>query len=85
MHKVVAARHIDGYVLEVQFEDGKRKRIDFEEYLTGEVFEPLRDIEQFKSFTLDKELGTIVWDTGADFCPDFLHSHAREVCEVEQR
>ena len=39
------------------------------------MFEPLRDIKEFKSFRLDPELETIVWKNGADFAPEFLRDH----------
>jgi len=76
MHKVKSAKYIEAYILEIEFEDGKKKKINFEKYLYGEVFEPLKDMERFKNFQIDKQLKTIVWDTGADFCPDFLYSYA---------
>jgi hypothetical protein len=75
MHEVKDARYVNSYILEIEFEDGKKKRIDFKKYLYGEVFAPLNDLERFKNFRVDKQLGTIVWDTGADFCPDFLYSY----------
>lgn len=81
MREVKNAKYVDGYVLEIEFEDGNKKRIDFKKYLYGEVFEPLNDIERFKKFLVDKQLGTIVWDTGADFCPDFLYSYMEEIGE----
>lgn len=61
-----SAEHIGGYRLRVQFEDGKTGVIDLQDQLWGEVFEPLRDIEQFKRFRVDEALSTIVWPTGAD-------------------
>ncbi len=82
MHEIKDVQYVDGYILEIEFEDGKRKRIDLKEYIYGEVFEPLKDVERFKKFRIDKQLGTVVWDTGADFCPDFLYSHAKEVRKV---
>ncbi len=63
----------------VDLEDGNKKQIDFKKYLYGKVFAPLNDIKRFKNFRIDKELGTIVWDTGADFCPDFLYSHTKNL------
>ena len=74
MHEIVNVRHIERYTLEIEFEDGKKKIIDFTKFLYGEVFEPLKDIDKFASFHIDKELGTIVWDSGADFCPDALYN-----------
>ena len=40
------------------------------------MFEPLRDEEKFRRFSLDTELNTISWDTGADLAPEFLYERA---------
>jgi hypothetical protein len=45
-----------------------------EDELDGPIFEPLRDIEVFKTFRVHPELHTVVWPNGADFAPEFLHS-----------
>jgi hypothetical protein len=47
--------------------------LDLEEELWGEVSEPLRDLDKFKDFRIDKGLYTIVWPTGADLAPEFLY------------
>ncbi len=73
MHTIVSAKPLENYRLEVAFEDGSTKEIDVSPFLYGEVFEPLKDYEVFKQVKVDKTLGTIVWPTGADFCPDFLY------------
>jgi hypothetical protein len=39
------------------------------------MFEPLKDINKFKSFQVDPELETLVWENGADFAPEFLREH----------
>jgi hypothetical protein len=41
--------------------------------LWGEVFEPLQQLERFKTVYLDRELNTIRWENGADFAPEFLY------------
>ncbi len=41
------------------------------------MFEPLRDIENFKRFRVDPEMETVVWDNGADLAPEFLHEKMR--------
>jgi hypothetical protein len=71
--RLTSARYVDGYRIELTFEDGKRGILDMKDELWGQVFEPLKDVELFKSFTLDDELDTIVWPTGADLAPEFLY------------
>ena len=41
------------------------------------MFEPLKDVEYFKQFTLDPECRTLVWPNDADFAPEFLHDAVR--------
>jgi hypothetical protein len=74
--RLKSARYLDGYRIEVTFEDGKHGVLDLKDELWGEVFEPLKDVELFKSFKLDDELDTIVWPTGADLAPEFLYERA---------
>jgi len=75
MEKVVQVKVIRPYVLEVEFSDGKRREIDLEDELLGEVFEPLMDPVFFKTAMV--EGGTVAWPNGADFAPEFLYHHVR--------
>ena len=68
---VIRAEYSDGYRIHLAFNDGTDPVVDFEEWLTGPVFEPLRDVEYFKRFFI--EAGTIVWPNGADIAPETLH------------
>jgi hypothetical protein len=43
------------------------------EELKGEIFQPLKDVEYFKKFTVHPELHTLAWPNGADFAPEFLY------------
>ncbi len=74
--RLKSAKYIDGYKIEVSFIDGMSGVIDLEGELWGEVFEPLKKLETFRSFRLDPELKTIVWPTGADLAPEFLYQKA---------
>lgn len=71
--RVVAARVVGLYVLDVTFNDGFRRAINLEDELWGEVFMPLRDPEYFARATIDPVLGTVVWPNEADFSPEFLY------------
>jgi len=67
------AEYLEGYKIRVTFEDGAIGIIDLDGDLWGEVFEPLKDIEKFRAFKVDRELQTIVWPTGADLAPEYLY------------
>ena len=74
IHRVRAFRLAGGYRIEVEFEDGVRRLIDFEPVLHGELFGPLRDPATFSRVHLDSEVGTIVWPNDADFDPATLYA-----------
>jgi hypothetical protein len=71
--RLTAAEYVGGYRIRLSYEDGTRGEVDLENELWGEVFEPLRDVERFKTFRIDRELGTLVWPNGADLAPEFLY------------
>ena len=67
MHFVKRASYVSGHTLLLTFEDGNARLADLSEHLDGEIFEPLRDIDYFKTFSVNADLDTVVWDNGADF------------------
>ncbi len=69
MH-VTQARYCGDYKVWVAFNDGAEGEIDLSPELYGELFEPLKDKEFFRSFTLEGH--TLSWSNGADFAPEFL-------------
>lgn len=77
MVRVLEVRYVAGYTVWLRFNDGTAGEIDLSKELWGPVFEPLRDIEQFKKVQVNPELHTISWPNGADLAPEFLHSQAR--------
>ena len=74
MIKVAAARHINEYVIWLRFSDGTEGEVDLRAELYGEVFEPLKNLDVFKTFSVNPEWGTIAWPNGADLAPEFLYS-----------
>jgi hypothetical protein len=70
---VKEAKYLHDYVLWLRFNDGAEGMVDLKGELYGEVFKPLLDIERFKSFKVDPDLETIVWDNGSDLAPEFLY------------
>ena len=73
MHFVKDVAYVCGYRLLVTFEDGVVKLVDLEPYLDGDVFEPLNDIDYFKTVRVNPDIDTIVWENNADLSPDFLY------------
>ena len=72
---VKEAKYLHDYVLWLRFNDGTEGEIDLESELEGEVFGPLRDIWQFKQFSVDPDMETVVWANGADLAPEFLYEN----------
>ena len=52
MH-ITQASYLDGYRVEVVFNDGKKGIADLSDALTGKVFEPLKNIDVFSKFNVD--------------------------------
>jgi hypothetical protein len=77
---VVAAEHVRDYLIRVSFNDGLIKVVDFEAWLRGPVFEPLKSPAYFRRFFLDG--GTVAWPNGADIAPETLY---QEPGQVEER
>lgn len=61
-----------GYRLYLQFNNGVAGEICLLQELWDEVFEPLKDEPLFATARQDEVMGTVVWDNGADFAPEFL-------------
>jgi hypothetical protein len=76
MIDVVGVKWIEGYTLELQFEDGLIGLVAIDEVIKtfDGIFEPLADPTFFQRVAVSRDLGTIVWPNGADICPDVLYS-----------
>jgi hypothetical protein len=74
---VKEAKYLHDYVIWLRFNDGAIGEIDLEGELEGEVFSPLRDMELFKKFKVDRDIETIVWENGADLAPEYLYDHMK--------
>jgi hypothetical protein len=71
---VIRAEYRGDFKIKLAFNDGVEGTIDFSDWLTGPVFEPLRDPSYFARFFL--EGGTVTWPNGADIAPETLHERA---------
>lgn len=77
--RIVDMKYVSGYKVWLKFTDGREGEVDLEGELWGEMFEPLKDRELFKTVRLDRELNTIRWENEADFAPEFLYAKLKEV------
>ena len=76
-YDVIAVRYLEGYKLEIDFENGKRGIVDFHSYLKkGGVFNRFSDMQYFKQVQINKELGVLCWPDGVDVAPETLYSEA---------
>jgi hypothetical protein len=69
---------LPGYRLYLHFNTGEHGEVDLSEELTGEVFWPLRDPEQFATAYQHPVMRTVAWANGADIAPEFLLELLRE-------
>jgi hypothetical protein len=74
---VISAKYKGGYKIEVTFEDGAIGIVDFSKYLDkGGVFEKFEDMEFFKDFRINEELGVLTWRDEVDIAPETLYAEA---------
>ena len=81
MHFVRSAEHISDYKVKLVFEDGSVRIADLASHLDGEIFEPLKDVDYFRTVRVNPDIDTIVWDNGADMSADFLYEVGVPVAE----
>lgn len=77
LHDVIAANYQGEYKIALEFDDGRRGVVDFSKYLErGGVFERFKDIDFFRNFSVDADLGTITWGGEVDVAPETLYAAA---------
>ncbi len=77
LHDLIKAEYINGYKINLTFDDGKDGIVDFSQFIEkGGVFKKLKNQAIFKNFEINKELGVITWDGEIDIAPEILYSKA---------
>lgn len=82
IYRVKSFAIVAPHTLKVDFNDGSSRQIDFRPALVGEIYGPLRDLKLFEQVTLDRDVHTLVWPSGADFDPATLHDWPENADEV---
>ena len=88
IYRVQSVEVVAPFTLQLRFDDGVERRIDFSPILAGELYGPLRDVALFNRVRLDPEVHTVIWPNGADFDPATLQdwpSHEAAFRELAQR
>ncbi len=70
---VVKAEYRGDCRIQVTFDDGTEKTIDFRGWLNGPIFEPLHDLTYFQRFFVAGS--TVAWPNGADIAPETLYAY----------
>ncbi len=71
---VVRAEYEARFRIRLTFNDGLEASVDFQPWLTGPVFQPLKQPAYFRKFFVDG--GTVAWPNGADVAPETLYEAA---------
>jgi hypothetical protein len=72
MHKVLSVKVLDGYRLDLTFDDGTRGLADLHELVGSGVFALWNDYRAFQAVKIG-DGGELVWSDTVDLCPDSLY------------
>ena len=76
-YDVIELKYIEGYILEIIFENGVKGKVDLKHYITkGGIYSRFADLEYFKQVSINRELGVLCWPEGVDIAPETLYSQA---------
>lgn len=76
MKKVVSAKANEDYTLDLEFNDGARKRFDVKPYLDKGIFTELKNLNYFKNIKI--AFGTVQWKNEQDFAPETLYLESKQ-------
>ena len=77
MYDILSARKMEGYKIELVFENGKSGIVDLAEYAgKGGVFSRFKDMSYFSSFSIHPELKVLTWPGDVDIAPETLYYKA---------
>ena len=74
--EVIRAEYEGKFCIRLAFNDDCEAVVDFQRWLRGPIFAPLKDPRYFRRFFI--EGGTVAWPNGADIAPETLHRAARD-------
>ena len=69
--RITKAVYLDGYRIQLWFNNGDVKVVDLSDSMEAPIFNPLKDGWYFKNFSIP--YNTLEWENGADFAPEYLY------------
>ena len=72
MRKISKVKVLQGYCLELTFDDGVCGMVDLSDLVGRGVFASWRDRHSFEQVQIGS-LGELIWDDQVDLCPDSLY------------
>ena len=82
MLEVTKAEYMEGYRIQITFNNGASGVVDLKEALWGAMFEKLKDYNTFRKFEVSDVVHTIRWENDADLAPEYLHEKMVEQSAV---
>lgn len=81
--RVKAVEPLEGYMVQITFQNGEVKQMNLEPFLRGDIFAPMR--EDFALFRQVAVVGsTIGWPNGADIDPYVLYYGLKPAWQEEE-
>jgi len=77
MHRILEIKIVGNHQIQLKFEDGLIRIIDFRPFIKNGLSKDLSDIGFFNQVEIESG-GGLSWPNGFDFCPNFLHDYIRE-------
>ncbi|HKL40499.1 MAG TPA: DUF2442 domain-containing protein [Cryomorphaceae bacterium] len=81
MNEVVEIKVLQDFRIEIKFNDGELKTVNFKPFLGKGFTKELLNFEKFKQVYIEPG-GGIAWENGFDFCPNFLKELEGEPTKV---
>lgn len=83
--RIKTVKPLHDFVVKVSFTDETEREINLEPFLRGKIFESLRsNLQAFRAVKVDEQMGTIVWENGADIDPDVLY-HGLDPAWIDEK
>lgn len=71
---VIEVKVLNDYNLHLMFDDGISGDVDISKLVSFKgIFEQLKDRNYFSEVRVNRDIGTICWENGADLSPTLLH------------